>query len=192
MEWNNLIEPARRSWQNLSDRERRLALILGGVFAVLLIGIPLILAIQASSALADENEQIQSILDQISRSKEKLQERAQARLAAQQRYAQRAPDLSAFVEEQGQQVGLTVARTQPQPDAEIGSFTRRSVSVDLPNISLRPCMELLTAVENSQYPVTVEAIQISHPQIGEDRFNLRLSVVAFDRKLTGKRSLRGE
>lgn len=192
MDWNRFLEPARNAWQNLTDRERRLASILAGVFGVLLVIIPLVIAIQASSAIADENEQIEAVLADIDRSRDILKERTQARQAAQMRYAKRAPDLSAFLEEQGQLVGLTVARTQPQPDAEIGGFLRRSVRVDLPNVPLRPSIELMVAVENSQYPVAIEEIQISHPQLGEDRFNLRLSVVAFDRQSTGKRDKRAE
>lgn len=192
MDWNRFLEPARNAWQNLTDRERRLASILAGVFGVLIVIIPLVIAIQASSAIADENEQIEAVLADIDRSRDILKERTQARQAAQMRYAKRAPDLSAFLEEQGQLVGLTVARTQPQPDAEIGGFLRRSVRVDLPNVPLRPSIELMVAVENSQYPVAIEEIQISHPQLGEDRFNLRLSVVAFDRQSTGKRDKRAE
>lgn len=192
MDWNRFLEPARNAWQNLTDRERRLASILAGVFGVLIVIVPLVLAIQSSSAIAEENEQIEAVLADIDRSRDILKERTQARQAAQMRYAKRAPDLSAFLEEQGQLVGLTVARTQPQPDAEIGGFLRRSVRVDLPNVPLRPSIELMTAVENSQYPVAIEEIQISHPQLGEDRFNLRLSVVAFDRQSTGKRDKRAE
>jgi hypothetical protein len=192
MDWNRFLEPARNAWQNLTDRERRLASILAGVFGVLIVIVPLVLAIQSSSAIAEENEQIEAVLADIDRSRDILKERTQARQAAQMRYAKRAPDLSAFLEEQGQLVGLTVARTQPQPDAEIGGFLRRSVRVDLPNVPLRPSIELMTAVENSQYPVAIEEIHISHPQLGEDRFNLRLSVVAFDRQSTGKRDKRGE
>lgn len=192
MDWNRFLEPARNAWQNLTDRERRLALILGGVFGVLVLVVPLVYAIQSSSAIADENEQIESVLADIDRSRELLKERSQARQAAQSRYARRAPDLSAFLEEQGQLVGLTVARTQPQPDAEIDGFLRRSVRVDLPSVPLRPSIELMIAVENSEYPVAIEEIHISHPQLGEDRFNVRLSVVAFDRQSTNKSGNRAE
>ncbi|MCB9667490.1 MAG: type II secretion system protein M [Myxococcales bacterium] len=192
MDWNRIIEPIRDTWLGLSDRERRLAAILALVFGLLALFIPLLWAIQSSMQIADENEELETILTQIDASRDKLKERALASQAAQQRYLKRAPDLSAFLEEQGQQVGLTVSRAQPQPDLEIGSFVRRSVRVDLPNISLRPAIELMTAVENSEYPVAIEEIQLSHPQLGEDRFNLRLTVVAFDRQPSRNRSARDE
>ncbi|QQR89523.1 MAG: type II secretion system protein M [Myxococcales bacterium] len=181
MNLTSFIETPRRMWDGLSDRERRLVAALGAVFAGLLIFIPLFLVLQQASSTSSENEEIRKVLKEINQNQGILEKRGAARRAAERRFATRAPDLSAFLEEQGQRVGLTVARTQPQPNAEVPGFTRRGVKVDLPDVPLRPAAELIAAVENSQYPVAVDEIQISHTQMGVDRFSVKLGVVAFDK-----------
>jgi hypothetical protein len=58
---------------------------------------------------------------------------------------------------------------------------RRHVRAELPGVGLKTAIDMITAVENSRYPLAVESLRIEHFGTG-DRYNVQLGVITFDRK----------
>lgn len=169
-------------WENLTERERLLLVSFGGLVATLLVLIPFVILMLDTRAAAAESDAIMEVVDEITRSKEKLVEKVAERKALERRYAVKAPDLGAFVEDNGRQVGLSVDRTTTEPTATVGKYERRSVRVDLPNVELAPAIRLMGKVQSSRHPVVVNKIEIDHSHMGENKFTVRMGVVAFDKE----------
>lgn len=177
-----VLDPLRAAYDNLNARERTLVGLLGVVAALLAVGLPFYLARAAMTDLATENEEIRGALQEIARSRTALAQRKAERAATEARYARTAPPLGSFVEEKARKVDLGVREVTDEPERKVDSFTRREVRVSLPpNQRLEPVLTLIADIENSEYPVSVERLRIEHFQPGEDRFNVRFAVAAYDR-----------
>ena len=177
---SSLMESLRRSWQGLNERERRLMSLMGLTFAGLVVFGIFYLSQSAISEVEADNDQLATALADIGRARTRLQERAAERDAAERRYATRAPALGSFVEASARENQLTLREVVDQPEEVTGRYTRRAVNVQLPNVNLRPIVDLMASIENSTYPVAIEQIQVEHFQAG-DQYNVKLGVVAYDR-----------
>ena len=177
---SNLMESLRRSWQGLNERERRLMSLMGLTFVGLVVFGIFYLSQSAISEVEADNDQLATALADIGRARTRLQERAAERDAAERRYATRAPALGSFVEASARENQLTLREVVDQPEEVTGRYTRRAVNVQLPNVNLRPIVDLMASIENSTYPVAIEQIQVEHFQAG-DQYNVKLGVVAYDR-----------
>lgn len=168
-------------WENLTDRERILLGILGGVAATLIVLLPVFLLSTAISDLEEENEEITSALRTIQRSRARLAAQRAERAAADQRYGRQAPSLGSFLEAKaGEQEGLAISDVQHEPERQEGEFRIRHTRARFQGTGLRPAIRLLAAIENSRYPVAIERIHVDHHQTG-DRYNFQIGVLAFDR-----------
>ena len=174
------IDSLARSWQGLNERERRLVGLLGLTLVGLVVFGIFYLSQSAVSDVEEESEQLESALAEIGRARTRLEARAAERDAAERRYATKAPALGSFVEASARDNQLTLREVVDQPDEVMGRYTRRSVNVQLPNVNLRPIVDLMASIENSPYPVAIEEIQVEHFQSG-DQYNVKLGVVAYDR-----------
>lgn len=177
---NNVFESLRRSWQGLNERERRLVALMGLTLVGFVVFGVFYLSQNAVSEVEAENDQLETALADIGRARARLQERAAERDAAERRYATKAPALGSFVEATAHDNQLTLREVVDQPAEVSGRYTRRAVNVQLPNVNLRPIVDLMAAIENSPYPVAIEQIQVEHFQAG-DQYNVKLGVVAYDR-----------
>jgi general secretion pathway protein M len=180
-----LVDGLKNYWENLTDRERMLLGVLGAVAGALLILLPVYLLTTSISDLEEDNERITSALRRISHSRGRLAAQQAERMAAQQRYARRAPALGTFLEAKaGELEGLTISDVQREPEREEGQFRIRHTRARFQNTGLRNAVLFLESVENSRYPVAVERIHIDHHQSG-DRYNFQIGVLAFDREGAG-------
>ena len=176
------LDGLRTYWENLSDRERLLLGALGAVAGVLLVLLPVYIFTTSISDLEDDNERITTALRRISQSRGALAAQQAERLAAEQRYARRAPSLGSFLEAKaGELDGLSVSDVQHEPEREEGRFRIRHTRARFQGTGLRNAILLLQNIENSRYPVAVERIHVDHHQSG-DRYNFQIGVLAFDRE----------
>jgi type II secretory pathway component PulM len=174
------MESLRRSWQGLNERERRLVALMGATLVGFVVFGIFYLSQSAISEVEAENELLETALADIGRARARLEQRAAERDAAERRYTTRAPALGSFVEATARENQLTLREVTDQPEEVSGRYTRRAVNVQLPNVNLRPIVDLMAAIENSPYPVAIEAIEVEHFQAG-DQYNVKLGVVAYDR-----------
>lgn len=177
---SSLMESLRRSWQGLNERERRLVALMGLTLVGLVVFGIFYLSQSAVSEVEAENDQLETALADIGRARTRLQERAAERETAERRYATKAPALGSFVEATARDNQLTLREVVDQPEEVSGRYKRRAVNVQLPNVNLRPIIDLMAAIENSPSAVAIEQIQIEHFQAG-DQYNVKLGVAAYDR-----------
>jgi hypothetical protein len=178
---NARLEALRQAWDGLTEREKRLVRILGGVAAALVILLPMYLLSSAIGSLESQNEEIAAVLSEIGRAEERLAQREAEREAAEARYAQRAPELGTFLEGRSSARQMTIDSVTNQPEVQEGRFRKRHVRASFPRASLRQVVRLMTDIESAPYPVAIERVHIEHFQEG-DHYNLELGVVTFDRQ----------
>ncbi len=175
----DVLSRAQNAFENLNARERVFILALGGVVVAMIVALPLYLLASSISDMKDDNRQISLVLRDISRARGTLAQRQAERQAASARYANPAPPLGSFLEAEATGQSLSLREVTDQPEKVIGEFRRRNVRATLPSVELRPAVKLLTAIENSEYPVALERIQIEHFR-GGDAYNVSLGVIAYD------------
>ena len=180
---NNLIEQLRTSWYNLNDRERRMLSLLGGVVLVLLLLLPPLMLSISNSDLQNENEELRSVLGQLSKQRAHLMQLAQERKKAEARYQNKTPPLGSFMEAKAREQGLTLQEVTDQPEKTVGRYQRRSVTVSLPQTGLTPVIQLMSSIVTSGHPVAIQQIQLDHYQPG-DQYNVKLGILTYD-KLSG-------
>ena len=170
---------ARRWFDNLTDRERRMVGLLGLVLALFAVLLPSWLLVRSVGELEDRNAEVQQALRALRRARGTLAQREAERKAAEARYRRKAPPLGSFLEAKAGEFGITIREAVDQPEKDFGEFRRRHVRVTLPNVDIAAFVKMVASVRNSPYPVAIERIQIDH--FG-DRFNAQLGVYAYDRK----------
>jgi hypothetical protein len=177
---NSLIDRIRTAWENLNDRERRMALLLGGVLLALLLLLPPVMLELGNSELEAQNDELRSVLEQLSIQHAKLAQLAQDRKNAEQRYRNKTPPLGSFMESEAKKQGLTLQEVTDQPEKTVGKYLRRSITVSLPQIGLTPVITLLSSIVESGHPIAIEQIQIDHYQPG-DQYGVKLGILTYDK-----------
>jgi len=174
----DLTDGARRAYENLNERERQLVTALGGVLAVLIVGVPFYLLTTSVSNLEDENQEVRVVLRELGRARGRLEGREAAREAAARRYHTPAPPLGSFLEAKAGLQELTLREVTDQPEKVIGDFRRRELRATLPNVGLRAVVRMLTDIENSPFPVAVNRLQFEHFRSG-DQYNVKVGLIAY-------------
>jgi hypothetical protein len=171
-------------WAGLTERERRLVGILGIVAGLVVVFLIVYLPSQAIAELEEENEEIVLVLREIGAAHTRLDARARERAIAEARYDVRAPALASFLGTMASRESVTLPEVTNQPEVEEGRFRRRHVRAELGNAPLRSTIRFLSSLESEPYPIAIERIHIEHFAAGEDRFNVEVGVLTFDRNGT--------
>jgi type II secretory pathway component PulM len=172
------------TWNNLTNREKRITAALGLTLAAFLLGLPLYMIASGNAELEQENTALRELLGNIAQRRDRLVQIADEKRQAERRYQQKAPPLGSFLEALARDQGLTIQEVTDQPQKKEGKFTRRNVRVKIPNVALTPLVNLMSAIETSRYPVAIEQIQLEHFQTG-DTYNARIGVVTYDKEGAG-------
>jgi general secretion pathway protein M len=173
------IEALRDYWEKLSDRERRMLSITGGVFVALLVFAVVWTTSSAVSEVEDERDAIRAVLADIDRAADLLAKREAERRALEARYQIKAPALAAFVESKAKEQGLELRNSFEEPEKTLNGYRKQGVRVGFSGVSLRPVMHLLAAIEQEASPLAVERLVIEHYTPG-DSYKIDLGVSAFD------------
>lgn len=178
---NELLERLRTSFDNLSEREKKLVSLMGGVLGVFVLGLPLLLMYTRNLDLQDENDALRAVLQQIELKGPQYAMLAEERRAAKARYLNQTPPLGSFLEAEATKQGITVKEFTDQPQKTVGDYLRRNVRVSFNGVELTPTVNLMSNIVGSNYPVAIEQIQIEHYQTG-DKYNVKLGVLTFDKQ----------
>jgi hypothetical protein len=143
------------TWAGFNDREKKLVGLMMSVFAM---------------------------IDEIHAASPRLAAREAAARAAEARYNVQAPALASLVEAQSHEFQVTFNAVTNQPEVQQGSFRRRHVRASFPATGLRAVVKLMNSLEASQYPIGLERIHFDHFAPGEDRYNVELGVITYDRQ----------
>lgn len=175
-----LIANLKRAFDDLSEREKKLVIAMGSIAAAMATILPMYLVGSSVSELEEENAELSAVIAEIEASRKDLVKRKAEAELMMSRYDQKAPPLGTFIEQEARKQGLALQQVVDQPREALGDYTRRRVRVDLQKVSMRPILDLLVALENSPYPVTVDRLQIDHPQDG-DSFSVQIGLSTYDR-----------
>lgn len=181
-EWT---ETVRQSWQNLSDRERRLLSAMGGVLLSVIVFGLVWTTTSALNEVEQERDAIRLVLADIDRSSELLAKRDAERRATEQRYGNKAPALAAYIENRAKDEGINDSRTLEEDPKVANGFRRQSVRVSFSNVSLRPIMHLLTSIAEEPSPLAVERLLIEHYSTG-DSYKVDVGLASYERATTPK------
>jgi hypothetical protein len=182
---NAILANLKRAFDDLSEREQRLVIAMGGIALAMMVVLPMYVVGSSVAALEEENAELSAVIAEIEASRKDLVKRkAEAELMLS-RYETKAPPLGTFVEQQARLQELALQQVVDQPKQVMGDYTRRRVRVDLQKISMRPFLDLLAALENSPYPVAIDRLQIDHPQEG-DVFSVQVGLSTYDRTEPGE------
>ena len=164
---SDLIDSIRQSWENLSDRERRMLSTMGGVFLALIVFGVVWTTTSALAEVEEERDAIRLVLSDIDRSAELLAKRDAERRAVEERYRNKAPALAAYLESRAKDEGVEVRQVLEEPEKVINGYRRQSVRVSFSNVSLRPILHLLTGIAEERSPLAVERLLIEHYTSGD-------------------------
>jgi type II secretory pathway component PulM len=173
------IDSIRQSWDNLSDRERRLLSLTGGVLVAVLAFALVWTATSALAEVEEERDAIRSVLADIDRSQELLAKRDAERRAVEERFRNKAPALAAYVESRAKDEGLEVRQFSEEPEKTINGYRRQSVRVSFSNVSLRPVVHLLTGIAEERSPLAIERLLIEHYGQG-DSYKVDVGISSYE------------
>jgi hypothetical protein len=176
-----LFERLRESWTNLSDREQRLALLMGVMLGSMLLGLPLYLMASGNWELEDQNTALRATLESLEEERVPLMQAAEERRAANQRYSNKTPALGSFLEAEAKKQGLTLREVTDQPEKSQGRYLKRNVRAAMPGVGLTPVVNLLSSIVSSPHPVAIDHIQMEHFQPG-DVYNVKIGVLTYDKQ----------
>jgi hypothetical protein len=185
-EW---MESIRQSWDNLSDRERRMLSAMGAVFMTLLVFAAVWTTTSALAEVEEERDAIRLVLADIDRASELLAKRDAERKAVEERFRNKPPGLDAFVESRAKDEGIDVRSSQEEPSKVINGYNRQSVRISFSNVSLRPIIHLLTSIAEESAPIAVERLLIEHYSPG-DSYKVDIGLASYEAP-KGKQSASG-
>jgi general secretion pathway protein M len=189
--YHKIIEKLQVSWENFTEREKRILAVAGAALFFFVIALPFMLMTTANGDIEQEIDDMKVLLDDIESQRDRLQSRVAEKRAADKLYRQKAPQLGGFLESLAREQGLTIQEANDEPEKTVGKFLRRGVQVSIPKVPLTPIVKLMAAVDGSHYPVAIERLQIEHFQEG-DTYNFRLGVVAYDKESAGPKETPGQ
>ncbi|MDD9933455.1 MAG: type II secretion system protein GspM [Myxococcales bacterium] len=188
----NPLDRMRDSWDGLNDRERTMIGLLGVILAVFVLGFPLFWIATENAEIADENEALRQVIQDLGENAATLKQIAERKRMAAARYKNKTPALGSFLEKQATNHGLTIREVTDQPEKTVGRYHRRNTRASINDVDLTGIMNLMAGIVTSQYPVAIEHIQLEHFQPG-DKYRFKFGVLTFDKKAaSGTKSGGGE
>jgi type II secretory pathway component PulM len=173
------LDSIREAWEKLSDRERRLLGLSGGVFVLMIVFVAVYTTSSAVAEVEEERDEIRRVLTDIELAGETLEKRMAERKAVEARFQTKMPALAAFVEGKARGEGLEVRQVVEEPQKDINGYRRHGVRVSFSGVSLRPVMRLLATIADEPAPIAVDDISIQHYQPG-DLYKVDLGIVGFE------------
>ena len=164
---SDFLDSMRQSWDNLSDRERRMLSIMGGAVLALALFAMVWTTTSALAEVEEERDAIRLVLADIDRSADLLAKRNSERRAIEERYRNKAPGLAAYLETRAKDEGLEERSSAEEPAKTINGYSRNSVRASFSNVSLRPIVHLLTTIAEERSPLAVERLLIEHYAAGD-------------------------
>lgn len=172
-------------FDQLADRERKLLLVFGGVFLVLLLVLLPVGIRMGVSEQVEENEKLSETIEAISLERITIAKRKEVteRLAA--RYTKPAPALAGFLASTANKVGLEIPETSDRSVVPHGkSFKERQTRIRLNKVGMRQLSEFMEAATNAGYPVSISRLDIKKRGAAPDEYDVEMDVSAFDREET--------
>jgi len=82
----NTLDKLRLTWSNLSERERRITIVMGGALLLFIFFMPLALMTLTNSNIEEENERLQEVLEKIVSKRTRLKQITNEKRLSEKRY----------------------------------------------------------------------------------------------------------
>jgi len=169
---------------NLNPRERRLVGILGIILLVLVVvGIPVFVQSTIMGRRSDVAD-ARAALDAVQAARGQLRDRQAKKDAITSRYANKAPPLAGFLEQQARAQKIDLSDSVDRPEVPIGTakkYTERNTVVHLKKAGMLAVAKFLESIEKSGHPILVSRLQIRKRVSEPDSYDVELGVSAYDR-----------
>ena len=171
-----------RTLSNMNPRERRLAMILAGVFVVLvLIGLPVGLEALVHSKRSDI-EDVRAALDAVQSARAQVRERQAKKDSIALRYAKRAPALAGFLEQAARAQKLDVTDSVDRPEIPHGKrYSERNTVIHLKKAGMGPIARFLESIEKSGKAVSLTRLNVRTRTAEPDSYDVEIGVSAYDK-----------
>ena len=167
---------------NMNPRERRLAIIVGGLLGFLiLIGLPIGLESLVHAKRSD-NEEVRAALDAVQGARQQVRERQSKKDSIAQRYAKRAPTLAGFLEQAARAQKLEVTDSVDRAEVPHGKrYVERNTVIHLRKAGMGAIARFLETIEKSGMAVAVTRTNIRKRSGEPDSYDVEIGVSAYDR-----------
>jgi general secretion pathway protein M len=166
----------------LAPREKRLLLVLAGVFGVLILAaIPFGVSALLSEAEATHSELVDAI-SRVESEGEAVRERQAERDALLARYETPVPALAGYLDKAAQASGIAIPESKdPSPIAHGKKFEERFTSISLRKVSLLPLVKFMERVSGGPEPISISKLNIRKRGGEPDSYDVQMTVSAFHR-----------
>lgn len=167
----------------LSTRER----VLLGLMALIAVGMMCFLVVllgnRSVSALREEVDEQALLLKQLRDTAPQLRERLEGSQQPSAATKSEAPPLGSQLQAHATKAGMgeTDLEITPQPEEQVGAWTRKSVEVRLRKKPLGELANLwaLTVNDRARYPVAITRLTITRRRHEEDAYDVEMTVSSF-------------
>ncbi len=173
--------PLYERW-GLNPREQRLATILVGFVAfMLLIAAPVGLEALAQSR-ASSNQEVRNSLGAVQAARAQVRDRQSRKESIARRYVTRAPTLAGYLEQTARAQKLEVTESSDRPDIKHGKrYVERATVIHLKKSGMLAIAKFLESIENSHFPVAVSRLNLRKRSGEPDSYDCEVGISAFDR-----------
>lgn len=165
----------------LSTRERNMAIGFGVVFAALVI---ILVPVRVSAYLTSKhqyNEDLRQALISVNNARGRVAARRAALGDVAARYANKAPPLGVLVDGAAKSAGLEIAvQTDVQPVPRGKLYSERATKLAIQKTGLKPLADFLEAIEKSGHPVAVTQLDMTK-RIEPNSYTVNMTITAWDR-----------
>jgi general secretion pathway protein M len=173
--------PLYERW-GLNPREQRLATILLGFVAfLLLIAVPVALEWLAQSRASD-NQDVRAALGAVQAARGQVRDRQARKESIARRYSTRAPTLAGFLEQSARAQKLEVTDSVDRPDIPHGKrYVERTTVIHLKKSGMFAIAKFLEKIEQSKLPVAVSRLNVRKRSGEPDSYDCEVGISAYDR-----------
>jgi general secretion pathway protein M len=165
----------------LSGRERTMAIGLGGTVAALII---FLVPIRVSAYLSNrsrENDDLKQAIVDVNNARAKIAARRAALGDVAARYANKAPPLGTLVDTASKAAGLEVAVQTDVPPIPRGKlYTERATRLAIQKTGLKALANFMEKIEESGHPVAITQFDMTK-RIEPDSYTVNMTIAAWDR-----------
>jgi type II secretory pathway component PulM len=179
----DLVGRFQERWDNWTPRERRMVALLGGTFALFVVGLVTRQIVAGLGDLEDKNERTRAALKLLSENREDLMAARSKAGAEMSIFDAQAPPLATYLEGIANELGIQIPESTERQGTAKGKFAERLVDVKLKNITLAELAEFMRRVEMGSPVVVTQRVLVMKSAFGtpEKIDSADLTIAAYER-----------
>jgi type II secretory pathway component PulM len=171
------IDTVRDRWEGISPRERKLVLLLGISFVVIVVLVLAMSIRDGLTALEQRNARMRRALVVLTDLKARGHVDSPADPAAT--IGPEAVKLESYLTRAAEKVGITIPQYNPRPPQTKNGFVTHAGQVELRDLSVAQVKSLLEAIETDSKVVVTTAVTLSRNFRDKEKLDLKLEVATY-------------